>query len=148
MSAVLSEFPEVVRAVVTEIGIVTGMVGSVTEVVKCRALWDTGAIYSVISKSLAEKLGLFPTDTQRAYTAQGFYEASIYRVDIMLPNNIVVKGLQIGDGELQDFDFLIGMDVISLGDFHLTNNGNTIFKFVIPPEESPNNNNLKTSLQS
>jgi len=33
MSAVLSEFPEVVRAVVTEIGIVTGMVGSVTEVV-------------------------------------------------------------------------------------------------------------------
>ena len=138
MSAVLSEFPEVVRAVVTEIGIVTGMVGSVTEVVKCRALWDTGAIYSVISKSLAEKLGLFPTDTQRAYTAQGFYEASIYRVDIMLPSNIVIKKLQIGDGEFQDFDFLIGMDVISLGDFHLTNDGNTVFKFVIPPEESPN----------
>ena len=136
MSAVLSEFPEVVRAVVTEIGIVTGMVGSVTEVVKCRALWDTGAIYSVISKSLAEKLGLFPTDTQRAYTAQAFSEASIHRVDIMLPNNIVVKGLQIGDGEFQDFDFLIGMDVISLGDLHLTNDGNTVFRFAIPPESN------------
>ena len=144
MSAIETEFPGIVRAVVTEIGIVTGMIGSVTEVVKCGALWDTGAIYSVISKSFAEKLGLFPTDTQRAYTAQGFYEASIYRVDIMLPNNIVVKGLQIGDGELQDFDFLIGMDVISLGDFHLTNNGNTIFKFVIPPEESPNNRNTNS----
>ena len=139
MSAIQTEFPGIVRAVVTEIGIVTGIVGSVTEAVKCRALWDTGAIYSVISKSFAEKLGLFPTDTQRAYTAQGFYEASIYRIDIMLPNNIVVKGLQIGNGEFQDFDFLIGMDVISLGDFHLTNDGNTVFKFVIPPEERPNN---------
>jgi len=56
----------------------------------------------------------------------------------MLPNNIVIKKLQIGDGEFQDFDFLIGMDVISLGDFHLTNDGNTVFKFVIPPEDSPN----------
>jgi len=139
MNAIQTEFPGIVRAVVTEIGIVTGMAGSVTEAIKCRALWDTGAIYSVISKSLADKLGLFPTDTQRAYTAQGFYEASIYRVDIMLPNNIVVKGLQIGDGEFQDFDFLIGMDVISLGDFHLTNDCNTVFKFVIPPEERPNN---------
>ena len=35
----------------------------------------------------------------------------------------------------------IGMDVISLGDFHLTYGGNTIFKFVIPPEECPNNGN-------
>ena len=139
MSALQTEFPGIVRTVVTEIGIVTGMAGSVTEAVKCRALWDTGAIYSVISKSLADKMGLLPTDTQRAYTAQGFYEASIYRVDIMLPNNIVVKGLQIGDGEFQDFDFLIGMDVISLGDFHLTNDGNTVFKFVIPPESNPNN---------
>ena len=51
----------------------------------------------------------------------------------------MVKGLQIGDGEFQDFDFLIGMDVISLGDFHLTNDGNTVFKFVIPPEGCPNN---------
>ena len=148
MSAVQTEFPEIVRAVVTEIGIVIGMAGSVTEAVKCRALWDTGAIYSVISKSLADKLGLFPTDTQRAYTAQGFYETSIYRVDIMLPNNMVVKGLQIGDGEFQGFDFLIGMDVISLGDFHLTNDSNTVFKFVIPPEKSPNNSKLKTSLLS
>ena len=138
MSAIQTEFPGIVRAVISEIGIVTGMAGSVTEAVRCRALWDTGAIYSVISKSFAEKLGLFPTDTQRAYTAQGFYETSIYRVDIMLPNNIVVKGLQIGDGEFQDFDFLIGMDVISLGDFHLTNDGNTVFRFNIPPEKRSN----------
>ena len=27
------------------------------------------------------------------------------------------------------------MDVISLGDFHLTNGGNTVFRFNIPPEK-------------
>ena len=75
MSAIQTEFPGIVRAVISEIGIVTGMVGSVTEAVRCRALWDTGAIYSVISKSLAEKLGLFPTDTQRAYTCAKFWNA-------------------------------------------------------------------------
>ena len=29
------------------------------------------------------------------------------------------------------------MDVISLGDFHLTNDGNTVFRFNIPPEKRP-----------
>lgn len=136
MSVIQTEFSDIVRAVVTDIGLIVGMSGSAAKVVKCKALWDTGAIYSVISRSLAEKLGLFPVNTERAYTAQGFYEAFIYRVDVMLPNNIVVKGLHIGDGEFQDVDFLIGMDVISLGDLHLTNNGNTVFKFAIPPESN------------
>ena len=65
--------------------------------------------------------------------------SSMYLLDVMLPNNIIVKGLRVGDGEFQGFDMLLGMDVISLGDFHLTNDGNTVFKFVIPPEENPNN---------
>ena len=51
----------------------------------------------------------------------------------------VVRALRVGDGEFQGFDMLLGMDVISLGDFHLTNDGNTVFKFVILPESNPNN---------
>jgi predicted aspartyl protease len=139
MSAFLTAFPGVVRAIVTDVGFVLGTTETSTRVVKSRALWDTGAVTSVIDKSFVEKLGLVPFDTGRAYTAQGFYESSMYLVDVLLPNNIIVKGLRVGDGEFQDFDFLIGMDVISLGDFHLTNDGNTVFKFVIPPESNPNN---------
>jgi predicted aspartyl protease len=139
MSAFLTAFSGVVRAIVTDVGFVLGTTETSTRVVKSRALWDTGAVTSVIDKSFVEKLGLVPFDTGRAYTAQGFYESSMYLVDVLLPNNIIVKGLRVGDGEFQDFDFLIGMDVISLGDFHLTNDGNTVFKFVIPPESNPNN---------
>ena len=139
MSAFLTAFPGVVRTVVTDVGLVLGTTEDSTRVVKSRALWDTGAVTSVIDKSLVEKLGLVPFDSGRAYTAQGFYESSMYLLDVLLPNNIIVKGLRVGDGEFQGFDMLLGMDVISLGDFHLTNDGNTVFKFVIPPEENPNN---------
>ena len=139
MSAFLTAFPGVVRTVVTDVGLVLGTTEDSTRVVKSRALWDTGAVTSVIDKSLVEKLDLVPFDSGRAYTAQGFYESSMYLLDVLLPNNIIVKGLRVGDGEFQGFDMLIGMDVISLGDFHLTNDGNTVFKFVIPPEEKPNN---------
>ena len=139
MSAFLTAFPGVVRTVVTDVGLVLGTTEDSTRVVKSRALWDTGAVTSVIDKSLVEKLDLVPFDSGRAYTAQGFYESSMYLLDVLLPNNIIVKGLRVGDGEFQGFDMLIGMDVISLGDFHLTNDGNTVFKFVIPPEENPNN---------
>ena len=148
MSAFLTAFPGVVRAVVTDVGLVVGESDSETQIARCKALWDTGAVTSVIDKSLVQKLGLIPFDTGRAYTAQGFYDSSMYLLDVMLPNNIIVKGLRVGDGEFQGFDMLLGMDVISLGDFHLTNGGNTVFKFVIPPEGSPNNRNLKPSLHS
>ena len=54
----------------------------------------------------------------------------MYLVDVLLPNDIIVKGLRVGDGEFQGFDMLLGMGVISLGDFHLTNDGNTVFKLL------------------
>ena len=142
MSAFLTAFPGVIRAVVTDVGLVLGTTEDSTRVVKTRALWDTGAVTSVIDKSLVKKLELVPFDTGRAYTAQGYYDSSMYLLDVMLPNNIIVKGLRVGDGEFQGFDMLLGMDVISLGDFHLTNDGNTVFKFVIPPEEKTNNHHV------
>ncbi|MBP5322098.1 MAG: hypothetical protein J6334_14065 [Kiritimatiellae bacterium] len=136
MSAFLTVFPKVVRAVITDVGLVVGESESATQIVGCKALWDTGAVASVIDRSFAAKLGFSPVGTGRAYTAQGFYESSMYLVDVLLPNNIIVKGLRVGDGDFQGFDMLIGMDVISLGDLHLTNNGNTVFKFAIPPESN------------
>lgn len=38
------------------------------------------------------------------------------------------------NGKFQDFDFLLGMDVISLGDFTITNKDVTRFTFRIPAE--------------
>ncbi len=70
------------------------------------------------------------------YTANGWYETPVYRINLLLPNGILINGLRVSQSDLMVCDMLIGMDVISLGDFHLTNGGNTVFKFVIPPESS------------
>lgn len=58
MSAFSTSYSGIVRAIVSEIGIVTGVSGAATEVVRCKALWDTGAVYSVISGNFSAKLGL------------------------------------------------------------------------------------------
>ena len=134
MSAFSTSYSGIVRALVSEIGIVTGVSAAATEVVKCKALWDTGAVYSVISRQFAMKLGLTSFDSGRAYTAQGSYDTSVYLLDILLPNKMIVKDLRVSDGEFQDFDFLLGMDVISLGDLTITNKGATRFSFRIPSE--------------
>ena len=137
MSAFSTSYAGIVRALVSEIGIVTGVSASTTEVVKCKALWDTGAVYSVISRQFAKKLGLASFDSGRAYTAQGSYDTSVYLLDILLPNKMIVQDLRVSDGEFQDFDFLLGMDVISLGDFTVTNKDATRFAFRIPSEGMP-----------
>ena len=38
-------------------------------------------------------------------------------------------------GEKIVCDALVGMDIITQGDFHLTNDGKTVFSFNIPPEK-------------
>lgn len=107
MSAFVTTYPEVVRALVSEVGIVTGWAGNKAKYVPCKALWDTGAVYSVISSNLATKLGLVEFACGRAYTAQGSYETSVFLLDVMLPNQMVIKDLRVSHGEFQDFDFLV-----------------------------------------
>jgi len=104
---------------------------------RCNAMWDTGALYSVVSRRVVEKLALAPIDRGIAYTVQGSYDTSIYLLDLMLPNRMLVKALRVSGGDFDDCDMLIGMDVIRLGDFSVTNLRNTVFSFRIPSEGMP-----------
>lgn len=135
MSSINVEYPSVVREILT--GVRVAPHPSPQEaLVQARALWDTGATFSVVSRDKAAELGLVPVDFSQAYTANGWYETPVYRINLLLPNGILINGLRVSQSDLMVCDMLIGMDVISLGDFHLTNGGNTVFKFVIPPESS------------
>ena len=45
--------------------------------------------------------------------------------------------VQVSEAVLNGFDVLIGMDIITLGDFSITNvNGKTVFSFRIPSTET------------
>ncbi len=99
-----------------------------------EAIWDTGATNTVISEKLAHKLKLTPNGTANVYTAGGVIEVNRYILGLKLPNNLIIKNVYVTAGKLSDnTDFLIGMDIIALGDFSVTNvDGKTTFSFRTP----------------
>lgn len=98
-----------------------------------NALWDTGASCTTISKKIADDLGLVPFRFETVYHAQGSGVAPVYKANIILPNNIEFPAIPVLGGDLYGFDALIGMDIISQGDFALTHrDGKTVFSFQIP----------------
>jgi len=51
----------------------------------------------------------------------------------MLPNNVGIPFLQVTESVLLGFDMLIGMDIISQGDFSIScPGGETVFSFQLP----------------
>lgn len=98
-----------------------------------RAIWDTGATASVITAKVAADLGLAATGMTRVRTANGVRDSNVFLVDIELPNGVRVGNVPVTDGDIAECDVLIGMDIIGMGDFAVTNtNGLTTMSFRIP----------------
>lgn len=101
--------------------------------VECsKALWDTGASVSVISTRIASELSLVPTGVSYITGFDGRrMRTNTYRVNIILPDGISIGCLEVVESPMVMFDMLIGMDVISLGDFSICNRGRggTVFSF-------------------
>lgn len=101
------------------------------------AQWDTGATGTCISKDLVRQLQLNPTGKIRVHTPSGIGTMSKYLIDIVLNNEVIIKNVIVMDSEIgnQGIDILIGMDIIGLGDFAVSNyNGKTQFTFRIPSQ--------------
>ena len=100
----------------------------------CDAIWDTGATMTVVDRRAARSLGLVPVDRCYVATANGRYEAPVYLIDVLLPNQVLLEGVSATGGSLHDCQALIGMDIITLGDFLVTNAPDTNLLFRIPSE--------------
>jgi hypothetical protein len=101
---------------------------------KYYGVWDTGASRTVISSKVVGDLGLKPTGKAITHTANGTTEASTYFINIVLPNKSGISGLRVTEGKLPSgVDVLVGMDIISTGDFSITNTeGKTCISFRRP----------------
>ena len=133
---VVESYDKVVRDIQSNLVVVGSgerISGNRTPVV-VKAIWDTGAYGSVISPRVAEELGLMPVGVKPIQTANGTYEAYAYVVDMMLPNKLVIRGVEVSESDLKVCDALIGMDIISMGDMKITNKPTTKFMFRIPAE--------------
>jgi len=105
--------------------------------IKAKALWDTGAMMSAITPEAARSLSLVSYDRKRVKGINNEITlAGIARVYIKLPNMDEIKSDVLICSLVKDIDFLIGMDIIQLGDFSISNGaGKTLFTFAMPPFE-------------
>ena len=124
----------------SEVGICVPFLGELSDqkdlvIGAFRGIWDTGATGSVITPKVVAHLGLKATGKKKVNTANGSDVKNTYLVNIALPSNVMVQNVVVTEGNLGEesmFDVLIGMDVITLGDFVITNKTNTIMSFRIP----------------
>lgn len=122
----------------TECGISTAFDPSIDngahpEVHMFIAVWDTGATNSVISAKVAKTVGLVPSGVKECHTVNGKKTANTYVVNMHLPSGVGFKMIEVSEGDMGGIDVLIGMDIITHGDFAITSkNGHTIFSFRVP----------------
>lgn len=105
---------------------------------KFIAIWDTGATGSVITQKIVDKLGLIPTGKTTVHGVNSTQVVDTYIVDILLPNNVNVENVNVMVCEINSpgSDMLIGMDIIGIGDFAISNASNhTEFSFCFPSHE-------------
>jgi len=102
-----------------------------------KALWDTGATGSVITRKVVDECGLKPISRATVHHAKGTSTTPVYLVSIFLPNQVCFPSMRVTEGDLAgEVEVLIGMDIISKGDFAVSNkDGKTAFTFRMPSLE-------------
>lgn len=107
--------------------------GQHPEISQFVGLWDTGATGTVISKSVVEKLNLKPIGKLKVFHANGESIVNVYAINLFLPNQVGFQFVKVTEGIISGFDLLTGMDIITTGDFSITNvGGKTTFLFRVP----------------
>ena len=100
-----------------------------------RAIWDTGADTTIISSRIVKKLNLQPYKAGGISGIGGDTDTNVYLVHVQVPTGDFVANVEVMESEFADIDLLVGMDVITFGDFLITNNdGKTTFQFRTPSE--------------
>lgn len=125
-----AERPPICRELKTTVTIVCG-----TNKLDGVAQWDTGASGSCISQRVVQTLQPVRTGLRTVLTPTGSSIRGMYLLDLILPNNVHVPDVAVVDTEIGDqgINVLIGMDIISMGDFAVSNHGGKlVFSFRVP----------------
>ena len=90
-----------------------------------KGLWDTGATNSVLTTETIKAMGLQPVGLTSVNHAGGSSQSNTYLVNFVLPNTVGVAGILVTECPrlVNNAGALIGMDIISRGDFSITNAG-------------------------
>lgn len=101
-----------------------------------KAVWDTGATETMITTNIVKELYLKPLGQIQVYSFYGVETTNVYLVHIGLPTGDAVVDIEAMECQSEAYDVIIGMDVISQGDFAFTNaNDESVFSFRLPANE-------------
>lgn len=125
---------------------------------KIKAIWDTGASMSCISQRVANELKLVMTGYVKVSGVNSVDTVPRYQIDVGLPNKMMIEGLNVSEAKTlgDEFDMLIGMDIIKFGTLALSWDGTDyLMSFVVPSPQNPidfvkiiNNNAAKLNTKS
>jgi predicted aspartyl protease len=125
---------ELVDAILTPVEIFSDVYGEISGFLT-NALWDTGAMVSVVSPEIVSKLGLDIVDTIQIAGINGESLAEVAIISIRFPSGAVIADVRVAVCNMSPGnEVIIGMDVITQMDIAITNGGGqTQFSFAIPP---------------
>ena len=97
-----------------------------------EAMWDTGSQFTFLSNRIIEALQLKPTGRMGLSGINGESEADVYTVHVVLPSGDAVINVEALGSDYSDYDVIIGMDIITLGEFHFDKvDEHSVFSFNI-----------------
>lgn len=139
--AFTADYEQIVSAVFTTVGVFSAIdvTPAENQISNTKALWDTGATHSCISNRLARQLRLATVDYAHVATASGIEHVPTYLIHLHFPNGLQFLNWEVIQFQYtdDDCDLIIGMDIITQGDFSITNfGGRTLFSFRIPSQDS------------
>ena len=81
------------------------------------------------------KLNLMSVDKKPISGVHGSQIVDLVLITVELPNGVIKKNVKVAVCNMTaNADVIIGMDIISLGDFAISNgNEQTLFSFAVPP---------------
>jgi len=99
------------------------------------ALWDTGASVSAITPDIMNKLNVTPVDKKTIAGIHSTQVVDIVYITVELPNGVIKKNIEAAVCNIpSNVGMILGMDIILLGDFALSNgNSQTLLSFAAPP---------------
>lgn len=111
------------------------------DVVKVHGIWDTGATRSVVTATTANALGLISVGQRKVRGVHGIKNVNVYLATIHLSDTDIEITEQVTECDELSNDgsvgALIGMNIISTGDFAISNyRGRTNFTFRSPSIKS------------
>ena len=135
MSFIVSHFNEPGKALESYVA-----VGGESSMMAVNALWDTGSTESLISEKIVKMIEPILKNKSKYVTRDVVIECETYAVSLSLSDEITFRDVLMKKADLSDknVDIIIGMDIISRGDFEIRNYNNLIeFAFRIPPRNEP-----------